>query len=72
MTVAQAIANLNRSANTQIAVPAFADGGSYQGGLALVGEQGPELINFSRPGTVMNASKTAEALSGNGGVVRAD
>ncbi|MCK9563078.1 MAG: hypothetical protein M0R02_10225, partial [Bacteroidales bacterium] len=47
------------------APPAFASGGSYGGGLALVGEQGPELINFNRAGYVHNASDT-QAMLGNG------
>ena len=45
-------------------VPAFADGGSYRGGMALVGEEGPELINFSQGGQVYTASQTASMLSG--------
>lgn len=43
-------------------LPAFAAGGSYQGGLALVGESGPEIINFDRPGQVYNATQTREAM----------
>ncbi|WP_312378827.1 DUF4214 domain-containing protein [Pseudomonas oryzihabitans] len=49
-------------ANGQI--PAFASGGNYAGGLALVGERGPEVIDFSRPGYVYNARDTAGMLSG--------
>lgn len=45
-----------------LTVPQFAEGGSYSGGLALVGEQGPELINFSSPGQVSNASSTARMM----------
>ena len=45
-------------------VPAYAEGGTYRGGLALVGEQGPELINFNKPGMVYNANQTASILSG--------
>lgn len=48
-------------ANGQI--PAFASGGSYLGGLALVGEHGPEVIDFNRPGQVFNARETAGMLS---------
>jgi hypothetical protein len=48
-------------------VPAFANGGAYQGGLALVGEQGPELINFDQPGQVYTASQTRGMLSGGRG-----
>lgn len=45
-------------------LPAFADGGSYKGGMALVGEEGPELINFNRSGQVYTADQTASMLSG--------
>ncbi len=44
-------------------VPAYAEGGAYAGGLALVGEQGPELINFSQPGQVYTAGQTASMLN---------
>ena len=50
---------------TASGIPAYADGGSYQGGLALVGENGPEMINFNQPGQVYNASQTSEILSSN-------
>lgn len=42
----------------------FATGGYYPGGLAMVGEQGAELINFNRPGQVYTAGQTAEILGG--------
>lgn len=42
----------------------YASGGSYPGGLAMVGENGPELINFNRPGMVYNAAQTDNILSG--------
>jgi hypothetical protein len=42
----------------------YATGGYYPGGLAMVGEQGPELINFNRPGQVYTASQTSEILAG--------
>ncbi|AIF52001.1 phage tail tape measure protein [Pelosinus sp. UFO1] len=42
----------------------FAKGGSYPGGLALVGEEGPELINFNRGGYVHTANETRNILSG--------
>jgi hypothetical protein len=45
-------------------IPAFATGGSYAGGVALVGEQGPELINFNQPGQVFDASQTQGMFSG--------
>ena len=44
----------------------FATGGYYPGGLAMVGEQGAELINFNRPGQVYTAGQTAEILGGGG------
>ena len=44
-------------------LPRYASGGMYAGGLALVGEQGPELINFRSPGMVYNAGQTASILS---------
>lgn len=42
----------------------FAGGGRYQGGLALVGEQGPELINFSNPGMVYTAAQSSGLMNG--------
>lgn len=42
----------------------FAQGGYYPGGLALVGEEGPELINFKNPGMVYTAAQT-QGLLGN-------
>ena len=52
-------------------LPAFAEGGSYQGGVALVGERGPELINFNKPGQVYTASQTNNILnSGNDSLVK--
>lgn len=47
-----------------LTVPAFANGGSYSGGMALVGEDGPELINFNQGGYVHNAGQTASMLGG--------
>lgn len=45
-------------------LPMFADGGYYPGGLALVGETGPELINFNRSGQVYNAAQTSSLMGG--------
>lgn len=47
----------------------YADGGYYSGGLAMVGENGPELINFNDPGMVYNASQTSRILTGGDDVV---
>lgn len=44
-------------------LPAFEKGGAYQGGLALVGEKGPELINFDSPGQVYTAPQTSQILN---------
>ena len=45
---------------------AYARGGFAQPGLALVGENGPELINFSRPAMVYTAGETQRMFnSGN-------
>lgn len=41
--------------------PAFAKGG-YASGDALVGEQGPELVDFNSPGRVYSANNTAAML----------
>lgn len=51
-----------------ITVPAFASGGNYAGGVALVGESGPELINFARPGFVHTSAQTA-SLIGNDALI---
>lgn len=45
-------------------IPAFEHGGNYKGGLALVGEAGPELINFNSGGRVYNHNQTKDILSG--------
>lgn len=43
-------------------IPGFASGGNYSGGYALVGEKGPELINFNRGGYVYNAQDTKRLI----------
>lgn len=57
----------------------FARGGFAAPGWALVGEEGPELVNFSQPGRVYTATQTRSMLSntigggtGGGGLTRAD
>lgn len=49
------------AAGQGITVPAFASGGSHAGGLALVGEQGPELA-YLPPAQVYTAGASAGAL----------
>jgi hypothetical protein len=41
-----------------------ADGGRFQGGLSMVGEEGPELVNFARPSMIYTAGETADILRG--------
>lgn len=43
-------------------IPAFAKGGVAKPGWALVGEEGPELVNFDQPGRVYTAEETQNAL----------
>jgi tape measure domain-containing protein len=47
-----------------IPIPQYAKGGYAQAGLALVGEQGPEIVRFERPAQVMTADETRDALRG--------
>lgn len=63
--VAKAIGSKARlpAANTS-GIPHFAKGGLHKGGWALVGEEGPELVNFSQPGRVYTASETQAMLAG--------
>ncbi|MBU0592449.1 MAG: phage tail length tape measure family protein [Gammaproteobacteria bacterium] len=46
-------------------IPAHASGGLADRGWALVGEQGPELVNFSDPGRVYTADQTRAVFSAN-------
>jgi hypothetical protein len=54
-----------------IPVPQFAKGGLAQPGLAIVGEQGPELVRFNRPGQVYNANDTKSMLGDDEKIVAA-
>ena len=45
-----------------------ATGGFTPRGLTLVGEEGPELVNFDRPGMVYTAGQTVSMLNGGGEV----
>ena len=45
-------------------LPTFAKGG-LASGLSLVGEQGPELVDFKSPGRVYTAGQTSAMLGGN-------
>lgn len=44
-------------------ISAYAKGGRAKPGWALVGEEGPELVNFEEPGRVYTATQTAQAIS---------
>lgn len=49
-------------------IPGFANGtNNAPGGLAMVGERGPELVNLPRGSRVMTATATASALRQSGG-----
>lgn len=56
-------------ATEEASLRGFASGGYYSGGLAMVGENGPELINFNDPGMVYNANQTSRILTGGDDVV---
>jgi phage-related minor tail protein len=47
-------------------IPGMATGGIASGGLTLVGERGPELVNMPRGATVRNATATANMMGGSG------
>lgn len=44
--------------------------GGYASGWNIVGEEGPELVNFRSPGRVYTAEQTRAALSGGGGTTK--
>jgi phage-related protein len=59
-----ASAPVQRGSTTRGLAPrAFARGGYASPGWALVGEEGPELIDLTTPGRVYTAGQTAEALA---------
>ena len=47
-------------------IPFFANGGVSAGGLAVVGEKGPELVNLSR-GTKVHSNTESKKMVGGGG-----
>jgi hypothetical protein len=60
---------INRAITAAIggAIPGFANGTSFApGGLAMVGERGPELVNLPRGSKVMDAQRT-KGMMGDGG-----
>lgn len=68
-----AIANELISSSKSVAVTqTLASGGAYGGGMALVGEQGPELIDLNTSGRVYSASQSASIIGGDmAGEIRA-
>ncbi|MDD1982355.1 DUF4214 domain-containing protein [Pseudomonas asiatica] len=65
-----AIATAGRANGETIRIPGFANGGSFGGGLRLVGERGPEL-EVTGPSRIYNANQTAAMLAGGAGDVTA-
>ena len=57
------------AALTGQAIPAFAAGGSFAGGLRIVGENGPEL-EATGPSRIFNAAQTRSMLNGGGNTER--
>lgn len=49
-----------------IPIPSFAAGGISQGGIARVGENGPELVNLPRGAEVIPAGRSAQTMAGAG------
>jgi hypothetical protein len=48
------------------ALPAFAGGGYHAGGMALVGEDGPEVVDFGAPARIYTADQSRNMLAGGG------
>jgi hypothetical protein len=56
---------------SSIGIPGFANGTNYApGGLAMVGERGPELVNLPRGSQVIPNSQLAGASGGTGGTIK--
>jgi len=53
--------------NSWYAGDGAATGGYVSPGMMLVGEEGPELVNFRSPGMVYNSAQTESLLGGSGG-----
>lgn len=56
-----------RALERGIRIPQFASGGWHRGGLALVGEEGPELVHFAQPARIYNSADTRGMLAGGNG-----
>jgi hypothetical protein len=68
-----AAANQIAAQSSSIAVTQqLASGGQYNGGMALVGERGPELIDLNTSGRVYSANQTSSMIGGDvAGEIRA-
>lgn len=64
------LTSINANIATLAGVPAAANGGRVSG-LTLVGEYGPELVDFVTPGQVYTADQTAGMFAGNNGMGQA-
>lgn len=64
IAMAAAAANIAIANAQASSLATHASGGMYRGGLAMVGEYGPELINFGAPGQVYTAAATASMMGG--------
>jgi hypothetical protein len=60
------LSTINENIAKIAGVPAAAGGGRVSG-VTLVGEMGPELVDFNTPGRVYTAEQTAGMFSGSGG-----
>jgi len=58
------LAEMANNGGGSFGVSTNAEGGNFQGGLSIVGEEGPELVNFARPSMIYTAGETAEILNG--------
>ena len=61
-------ANSVGNAISGLGIPGFANGvENFSGGLAMVGEAGPELVRLPRNSSVIPSAKTSAMLSSSGG-----
>ncbi|MFT3816029.1 MAG: hypothetical protein QM750_00115 [Rubrivivax sp.] len=63
LSVLGAQASVASSVLSNLRVPGFAAGGDFGGGLALVGERGPELV-LTGAARIYNADQTRQAMNG--------
>lgn len=61
-SIMSAINDINSGLDPSNKIPAFASGGYHEGGMRIVGENGPE-IEMTGPSRILNSQQTSEALS---------